>query len=295
MATGSPPTVQRRQLGRELRRLREEAGVSAETLAEELGCSMSRISRIENARIRIAPGTVHEILDVLRIEGTDRARLIALARAAERSGWWQQFGDALTYDYATYIALESEARALRVFEPVLIHGLLQTEDYARHLHARVRVDLGPTEIEPLVKARMARQAVLTKPDPLDYRVLLDEGALHRQVGGPEVMREQLEHLAEMAALPNVRLQITPFAAGSHVVPEGAYTIVDPLDAGEPSVVYIEHPVGATYLERPEAVADFAQRFDIPVGLALDPGRSARLIREIAAQPSRPGRERGQRR
>src|SRR5581483_2199799 len=144
------------QLGRELRRLREESGLLAEQLAERLRCSPSRVSRIETARVRIGPGTVHEILDALDIHGPERDRLVALARDAEAQGWWQAYADALPFPYATYISLESEAASLKVFEPTLVHGLLQTEDYARAVIEPGARHQQPAEVAARLSARMAR-------------------------------------------------------------------------------------------------------------------------------------------
>src|SRR6266508_4073547 len=193
MAVGSPPTVRRRQLGRELRRLREQNGVLAEQLAERLQCSPSRISRIETARIRISPGTVHEILDALSIDGGERSRLVGLARDAEEPGWWQAYSDALPYEYSTLIALESEAASLRAFDPMAVNGLLQTEPYARAVAQQAKA----TAIEVRVAARLARQAILTKDNPPSLHVVLDEAVLHHVIGSPDVLRDQLIRLVEL--------------------------------------------------------------------------------------------------
>jgi transcriptional regulator with XRE-family HTH domain len=278
---GSPPTVRRRQLGRELRRLREDAGLHLDQLAGQLRCSPSRVSRIETARIRITPGTVHEILDILDIRDERRDSLVALARRAEEPGWWQAYTDVLPYEYATYIALESEATALRSFEPLVVHGLLQTPDYARAVITKATLHHSPDDAEPLVRARIARQAVLTRDNPLQMWVLIAEESLHRTVGGPRVMRTQLERLTEVAALPHVRLQILSFKQGAHAAMTGAFSILELPDPEDPDVVYVESVAGDMYVESPHGVDLCTRIFAALAADALDERDSLRLVRRLA--------------
>jgi transcriptional regulator with XRE-family HTH domain len=250
MAVGSPPTVRRRQLGRELRRLREAAGLHADQLAERLRCSPSRISRIETARIRITPGTVHEILDVLGVNGAERNRLVELARDAEQSGWWQAYADKFPSMLSAYLALESGASSIRSFEPLLVHGLLQTEAYARVvMEHRVESSEG---IESRVAARLARQELLSSPD-FQFWLIFDEAVLHRQVGGHDVMNEQLVWLVERGKQPNIRLQMIAFEAGLHSSMTGPFGILNFPDPTEPAVVYIESAATHAFLEREGAL------------------------------------------
>lgn len=282
MAVGSPPTVRRRQLGRELRRLREESGLLAEELADRLRCSASRISRIETARIRIAPGTVHEILDALSIDGPDRSRLVGLAREAEEPGWWQAYSDALPYEYATYIALESEASALKVFEPIVMHGLLQTEEYARAVIERGAQKHPPSEVQARVAARLARQAVLTKDDPLKLHVILDESVLYRVIGSRETLRAQLAHLVELARLPNVTIQVLPFESADLLTFfTGPVVLIELPDSAEGPLVHLENPAGGMYVERPQAVEEYVRIFGRVSAQALNVEQSITKI-EMAA-------------
>ena len=279
MAVGSPPTVRRRQLGRELRRLREDAGLHLDQLAERLRCSPSRVSRIETARIRIAPGTVHEILDVLEIRDDRRDRLVALARQAEEPGWWQEYTDVLPYEYATFIALEAEASALRNFEPLVVPGLLQTADYAREV-VRYGRAFPADEVEARVDTRMARQKVLTRPEPIDLHVVLDEPIMHRMVGGPEVMREQLRRLIELADLPNVRLQVLPAsAAGTVMNLTGPFVIINL--ASDAPIVYLEILAGDVYIERASTVQMYTSIFQTLCAEALDERATVDRIAQIA--------------
>lgn len=279
MAVGSPPTVRRRQLGRELRKLREDAGLHIDQLAEQLRCSSSRISRIETARIRIAPGTVHEILDVLGVDGERRRRLVTLARQAEAPGWWQEYTDVLTYEYATYIALESEASSLRIFEPSIVHGLLQTDEYAAAMLTKGPATHG--DVSSKLAARMARQAAaLGQSDRLALRVVLDEAAIRRMVGGPGVMRRQLSHLIDLSHRPNVHLQVLPFSAGAPPSATGPFTIVDFPDPAETSVVYMENFAGDLYVERTAVIETFAAVFHQLTADAMSVEDSLTLIERL---------------
>ncbi|HET8684040.1 MAG TPA: helix-turn-helix transcriptional regulator [Micromonosporaceae bacterium] len=279
MAVGSPPTMRRRQLGRELRRLREGAGLHLEQLADQLRCSPSRLSRIETARIRISPGTVHEILDVLGITDPRRDRLVSLAREAAEPGWWHPYADALSYEYATYLAMESEAVSLRSYQPLVVHGLLQTEAYAQAVIGKRLKD--QAERAAKIGARMRRQDALTRADPLGLRLVLGEAALRRPVGGAQVMREQLHRLLEAGELANVQIHVSPFATGEITSMHGPFSILDFLDRTDPSVVYLEHVVGEVYTESPEIVAECAAVFESLVADALTADESREFIDRLA--------------
>jgi transcriptional regulator with XRE-family HTH domain len=278
MAVGSPPTVRRRQLGRELRRLREESGLLAEQLAERLRCSPSRVSRIETARIRITPGTVHEILDVFGVDGPDRSRLVDLARQAEEPGWWQPYADNLPYEYSTYIALESEAASIRAFEPIVIHGLLQTKDYARAIAQSAASD----ELEARVAARLARQTLLRRNAPPKLHVVLDESTLRHVIGNKEILRAQLHHLVESLKLPNVAIQVLPFESADVLkYVTGPATIIEFPDPSEGSVVYLENLAGDLYVEKEEEVERYVAIFERLRREALSQRRSAEMIKALA--------------
>jgi transcriptional regulator with XRE-family HTH domain len=285
VAVGSPPTVRRRQLGRELRKLREGAGLHIDQLAGALRCSPSRISRIETARIRIAPGTVHEILDVLGVQGEQRGRLVALAREAEQPGWWQAYSDSLTYEYATYIALESEASRLRIFEPMVVHGLLQTEAYTRAVVEQWSRHQRSADVEALVAARMARQAALVRPDPLAVHILLDEAVLHHVVGAPEVLEEQLRHLMAVAGRSNIRLQVIPFgSARVMAVLSGPVVVLDFPEPDLGSIMFLENFAGDLYVERGETLRRYLEIFEDVAADALSEAHSLDLISRLLGRP-----------
>jgi transcriptional regulator with XRE-family HTH domain len=274
VAVGSPPTVRRRQLGRELRRLREEANVPGEELARMIRCSPSRISRIETAQIKIAPGTVHEILDALDADPASRERLVQLAWDAESSPRSRRY-DTLSRPVTTFFSLESEATSLRSFEPTVIHGLLQEDGYVRavtrHWHKDDRAF-----VEFIVESRRTRYENLTKPSPLDLHVVLDEATLHRQVGGPGVLATQLKWLIEQAELPNVHIQVVPFEAGMHSGPSGSFNILGFGNDQELDVVYVENNADHEMLLERQTKA-YRDTFERLCDEALDEPRSLALI------------------
>lgn len=279
MAVGSPPTVRRRQLGRELRRLREQRGMLAEALADKLRCSPSRISRIETARVRITPGVVHEILDVLDAGWDDRRRLVDLAREAEQPGWWQAYTDVLPYEYSTFIAFESEAASLKVFEPSIVFGPLQIPTYARALIAQGGLD--DIEVNARLAARVQRQALLTKANGPKFHIVLDEAVVHHQIGGQDVMDAQLSRLLEVSGFPSVTLQVLPFhnavILGQLTAPMVFMEFPEPSD--DP-VVYIENSVGDVYVDRPDEIHKQVAIFDRLVAAALPVSETRTLLSSL---------------
>src|ERR1022692_1652474 len=205
MAEGRAPSVRSRQLAVELRRLREQAALTGEEVASRLGWSAAKVSRVETARTAVAPADLQLLLDLYGISGQHRERLIELGRTARQRGWWDAYADMLGPEYATLIALESEAESAGWYAAQIVPGLLQTEEYAREIIRSTLLISPPGEIERRVQVRMSRQRVLTRDDPLRLSVVLDEAALLRQVGGAEVMRGQLRHLVQAAGAPGINL------------------------------------------------------------------------------------------
>ncbi|WP_326551570.1 helix-turn-helix domain-containing protein [Micromonospora sp. NBC_01813] len=282
MVVGSPPTVRRRQLGRELRAIRERSGLLAEQVAVELRCSTSRVSRIETARVRITPGTVHELLDIYGVEGPDRQRLVALARQAQETGWWQEYSERLTWEYSTLIALENDAAELRWFEPSVLPGLVQTEEYARTVIRKTLPGHSAETIEEKVGVRMARQRVLTRDtDPVRLWAVLDEAVLRRLVGGPDLMRRQLRHLVELSTLSTVRLQVLPFARGASACITGPFTVLTFPETADADVAYVENEAGDLYVEKPAGVDRYNLVFDDLRADALGCDDSRAFIAEVA--------------
>lgn len=281
MASPSP-TVRRKRLSIELRRLREQANLTCEEVGGRLECSGTRISRMETGRISIKPGDVRELLEVYGVTGAEADALVHLAREARRKGWWHTYGQVLPTWFEAYIGLEAEAARLRDFQPLVIPGLLQTEDYARAV-LRAAPDAGSTEdIDRQVALRMERQAVLGQGSPPDLWVVLSESVLRVQVGGSGVMRAQLRRLTDVAERSGVTLQILPFTTGAHVNPVSPFTILEFPDIADPTIVYLEHLTGSLFLESPDEVRPYTVVFDHLRAEALGTGPSIALIARLAA-------------
>jgi transcriptional regulator with XRE-family HTH domain len=282
MAATPSPTVRRKRLGIELRRLREEAHFTCEDVGRRLECSGTRISRIETGRINVRPGDVREMLEIYGVTGTEADSLVQLAREARRKGWWHTYGRVLPTWFEAFIGLESEAVRLRDFQPLVMPGLLQTEEYARAV-LRAAPNAGSTEdIERQVALRMDRQAILAQPTPPDLWVVVSESVLRADVGGPAVMRAQLRRLLEVAERPNVTLQVLPFSNAAHVDPISPFTILEFPEAADPTVVYLEHLTGCLFLETVDEIRRYTVVFDHLRAEALGIGQSADLIAEMAA-------------
>jgi transcriptional regulator with XRE-family HTH domain len=281
MATPSP-TVRRKRLTVELRRLREQAGLTCEDVGHRLECSGTRISRMETGRIGARPGDVRELLEIYGVTGAEADSLVQLARDARRRGWWHAYGRVLPPWFEAYVGLESDAATLHDFQPSVVPGLLQTEDYARAV-LRDAPGAGRAEdIDQQVALRMRRQAVLDQPEPPRAQVVLSEGVLWMQVGGAAVMRAQLLRLADLAARPDLTLQVLPLRAAAHAQPVTPFTMLEFADPADPTVVYLEHLTGSLLLEDEEEVQRYRVVFDHLRAQALGPGPSADLIARTAA-------------
>lgn len=279
------PTVNRRQLGAELRRLRNGRGLRAADAAAELGCSETRLSRMETGKGRVVPRP-DEIERLCELYGvTDERqvqRLLGMLTTSRQPGWWDPYREVLPSGLEVYFGLETDARSERVWEPALIHGLLQTAAYAREILSAYPGTRLP-DIDDLVSVRTKRQELLTSEnrEPLELWAILDEAAIRRPVGGWDVMKDQIRHLVEMAALPNVTLQIVETKKGAHPGLGGAFSILE-FEENEP-VVYVDSPAGNLYLEKKSAVREFAASFDLLRAMALDPNDSTALLRDAAEE------------
>jgi transcriptional regulator with XRE-family HTH domain len=275
------PTVRRKRLGIELRRLREQRGMTCEQVGEQLDCSGPRISRIETGVIQAKPGDVRELLEVYGIKGEDADALVQLARDARKKGWWHTYGDVLPKWFEAYLGLEAEAMRIRTFKPLVIPGLLQTEDYARAVLRAVPNASSGEAIDRHVALRMERQAILTRDDPLNLWMVLSETALRVQVGTPEVMQAQLRHLIEVSERPNVTLQVLPFTTAAYVDPVSLFTILEFAAALDPTVVHVEHLTGSLFLEREDEIRRYTVVFDHLMAEAHGTSQSVELISRVA--------------
>jgi transcriptional regulator with XRE-family HTH domain len=281
MATDQSPTVRRRRLALELRRLREAARLTCEEVAEHLECSASKISRVETGRVSVSPRDVRDMLEIYGVSGQERDSLVQLARDSRQKGWWHAYSDTINPQFATYVGLESAASEIRVYEVSLIPSLLQTEDYARAIITSGIMNGTGEEMERSVALRMARQPALTRDDdpPLLWTVL-DEAALRRRVGGSELMRAQLEHVLELSSLKNVAMQVIPFGAGAHPAMGRPFVILVFPERVDPDVVYLEDLTSAFYLEDVEEVDRYNVFFNHLRATALSFDESAALITSV---------------
>lgn len=284
LPAGRPPSVRARQLAAELRRLREVKTLTGEEVAARLGWSPSKVSRIETGRSPVTVGDLRRLLDLYQIHGFRHDRLLELARTAEQRGWWDAYADTLREGYSAMIALEAIAESMRQYFPSLVPGLLQTEAYMEEIVRSSLLVEPPGEVTQRVEVRLTRQAVLIRDEaPLELTVVLDEAVLRRQVGGPQVMREQLSRLAEMAVRPNITLQVLPFSMGSHPGMQGGFTILRFPGVIESGVVYLENMTSDIFVEREAEVHHYRLAFDRLREMALEPQRSINLIIQIANQ------------
>jgi transcriptional regulator with XRE-family HTH domain len=271
------PTVRRRWLASELRRLREAASLTCEEVAEKLECSASKISRMETGRVSASPLDVRDLLEIYGASPAQRKQLVQLARDSRQKGWWDSFKDAIEPHFATYLGLESAAAEIRTYEVGLIPGLLQTEEYARAAISIGMLTSLRGNLDRLVELAMARQPTLTTDHPPQFWAVLDEAALRRQVGGPAVMGRQLEHLLEMARLPHVQIQLIPFSGGAHPAIGRSFVILSFADGSAPEVVYLEDLTSARYLEDAAEVDCYNASFNHLRAAALPLTDSAALI------------------
>jgi transcriptional regulator with XRE-family HTH domain len=280
MSVRHSPTVRRRRLGAELRRLREAAGMTCEQAGEHLDCSASKISRIETARVPARTLDVQALCALYRASPEQIASLLTLVRESKQSGWWQRFDDILPDWFETYVGLEAAAASIRTYEIQLIPGLLQTEAYARALFESG--DLGRrTDIDRAVGIRRARQQVLAGENPPQYWVILSEAALQRMVGGPGVMRDQLLYLLEAGELPHVTIQVIRNDLGAHPGMLTPFVILGFPERADPRVVFVDYLTGALYLEKPEEVDRYDLAFNHLVAAAVAPAHTLQFIGDLA--------------
>lgn len=284
MASNVNPTVRRRRLGQELRRLRELKGMTAEEVAERLLVSQSKISRLENGRRSISQRDVRDLCGVYEVEDHRIVdSLMQMAKDSRQQGWWHAFGDI---PYSVYIGLETDAASLRVYEPQVVPGLLQTPSYAEALIQGALPETPTSDVEKRVQVRLRRQERISAEEPLRLWAVVDEAALRRVVGSRLIMREQLEQLVEQSKLPHVTVQILPFEMGAHPGLNGQYAILEFPDAADSSVVYIEGVTSDLYLEKAHDVQKYSVMYEHLRAQALNAEQSRQFISDIAKNYAR---------
>jgi transcriptional regulator with XRE-family HTH domain len=280
-AARADASVLRMMLGHRLRRLREAAGVTPDKAGYEIRATRSKISRMEHGRVGFKERDVADLLTLYGI--TDeriRGGMVALARQANTPGWWTKYGDVLADWFEAYIGLEAAATVIRAFELQFVHGLFQTEDYARAVTLLGHRAAPATEIDRRVSMRMKRQDLLTGPQPPRVWCIIDEAALRRPVGGRNVIRAQLNRLIEVTELAHVTVQAVPFGQGGHAAAGGSFTVLRFGEADLPDVVYIEQLTSALYLDSRDDVDHYMEVMDRLSAEALTPVATAQLLKEI---------------
>ena len=280
MTTG--PTVRRRRLGTELRKLRESSGYKLDEVAIGLGLTPSTLSRIETGKAPTKSAYLSQLLDIYGVtDSQQRQILIDMAREGHRKGWWAAYDDVLPSGFDIYVGLESETAAVRGYEVSVVPGLLQTPDYARAVLRQMFARHTPEQIDRLVDLRIERQRRFDDDPPIEVRAVLDEAVIRRPVGGRSVMRGQLEHLLGAGDRPGVTIQVLPFDCGAHAGYGGPFSILEFPDRSDSEVAYVESVAGIIYLEKDRDVRARAEAFDRLRAAALPPGASADLIAQAA--------------
>jgi transcriptional regulator with XRE-family HTH domain len=275
------PTVLRRLLGAQLRRLRERQGITREEAGYAIRASGSKMSRLELGRVGFKERDVADLLTLYGVtDETDRESLLALAQDANSPGWWHRYGDVLPGWFETYVGLEEAAALVRTYEVQFIPGLLQTEEYARAVISLGNSTAPPEEIEQRVSLRITRQKLLTRGDSPRLWAVVDEAALRRPIGGRDVMRGQIERLIEAAKLPGVILQVLPFRVGGHTAEAGAFSILRFPESDLPDVVYVEQLTSSLYLDRRDDVDSYMEAMERLCVVSAPPDETAEILSRI---------------
>lgn len=283
------PTVRRRRLGTELRRLRETHSLKLEEAAETLGLAPSTLSRIETGKAPTRAAYLVAMLDMYGVTDTGQRQVLAeMAREGHRKGWWSAYDDVLPTGFGIYVGLEAEAAALRAFEDQVVHGLFQTEEYARAVTAAVRRRSTADQVDRMVRMRLQRQELFTREDPPELWLILSEAVIRRPVGGPAVMCRQLDRLLGAGQCPSVTLQVLPLSTGAHPALNGPFCILQFPERSDHDVVYTEGPAGHAFLEKDSDVRLCAEAFDLLRADAWSPAESADFIAAVAGEFSAQG-------
>jgi transcriptional regulator with XRE-family HTH domain len=279
MSVDEGPTLRRRRLGAELKRCREAAGLTQENVSRHFEWHAAKVTRIETARVAV---TARDVKDLLTLYGVEddayREALMTLARMSRERTWWTDYRDIMRP--GNFVGLEAEASSMRVWEPVVLPGLLQTEAYVRALMRTGRSSDPPESIDRRVALRVKRQERLTGSNPLSLSAIIDESVIRRVVGGPRVMGDQLRHLIDAAQLPNVTLQILLFDVGEHLFLSGPAALLEFRETTHLDVVYLEGLAGDYYEEQPSEVARYREEFERLSAMALDRRMSIKMIEKL---------------
>lgn len=285
MASRTSPTVRRRRLASEMRRLRRESGKTREEAARFADIAPATVSRIEAA---VHAPKVADIMALCKFYGLDDERtevLVTLARQSRQRGWWHQYSGSIPDWFEVYVGLEEEASEVLHYEPETIPGLLQVEGYIRAVSLAGLEAPPDEELERRVALRLKRQERLTSSDAPKVWAILNEGAIRRQVGGHETMRQQLNHLTSLSQLNHINIVVLPFSAGAHPGMHGPCTLLRFPEPADPDVAYVQYRRGSVYLEDPSDIGHYVEVFDHLRSRALGPDESRALIARASDEMS----------
>ncbi|MFC0865271.1 helix-turn-helix domain-containing protein [Sphaerimonospora cavernae] len=280
---GSGPTALRILLGAQLRRLREDKGVSRDEAGRFIRGSESKISRMELGRVSFKERDVADLLTLYGVEDEKtRAVVMGLVERANEPGWWHRFSDVLPAWFQTYVGLEEAATRIRTYEVQFVPGLLQTKEYARAVITAGAVGAVPEEIARRVDLRLERQRILDGEDSPLFWAVIDEAALRRPIGGVDVMRGQIQHLIDLMNQPNVTIQVIPFSYGGHAAEGGAFSILRFADPELPDIVYVEQLASALYLDKREELDRYIEVMERLCAVSTTPAETVDLLQRIIA-------------
>jgi transcriptional regulator with XRE-family HTH domain len=273
------PTLRRRRLGAELKRCRESAGLTQQDVSRHFEWHSAKVTRIETARVAVTPRDVRDLLTLYNVRDQGyREALVELARMSRERTWWTDYRDIMRP--GNFVGLEAAASAVRLWEPVVVPGLLQTPAYMRSLMRSGRPDDPQEHIDRRINLRLTRQGRLRGERPLEFSAFIDESVVRRIIGGEDVMAEQLKHLIEVSKLPNVFLRILPFTAGEHLFLSGPATLLEFRETTHMDVVYMEGLAGDLYEEQPDMVDWYRQEFERLSAKALDHRTTIKMIESL---------------
>ena len=282
MPGNSHTSVRSRTVAAELRRLREKLGLSLADVAERLGASPSKISRMETGASGLQSDEVATLLGFYQVPSSKRQELLDLLRRGDQKGWWERQA-GLPHLWRALIDFENKATRIQTYEPLIIPGLLQTSEYSEAMLRATDETLSPAELGNLVASRSARQTVLTRAGAPQFLAVIHEVALRMPVGGPGVMRRQLHHLLTVSEQPNIGVRIVPTSVGAHVGLRGMFIILE--FAEDPALVHVENQVTGMFLEEDADLAGYRLALRNILNVALAPTATAELIFSAAADQS----------
>ncbi|MFB9684042.1 helix-turn-helix domain-containing protein [Amycolatopsis plumensis] len=271
------PTARRMILGSQLRRLREEAGITRQQAGYNIRGSESKISRLELGRVGFKERDVTDLLTMYGVDDpTERRAFLDMVKQSNEPGWWRRFGDTMPNWFTDLVGLEEAAARIQIWEPLYVSGLLQIEPYARAIFSHGRSEMADERVDQLVALRMRRQKMFSRPDAPRVWMVLDESVLYRPIGGMKVLKQQIEYLLEMSALPHVSIQVLPYSR-SGLSAEHAFSLLRFGEPELPNIAYVEYMTGAHYIEKREEIEKYSRALDMLAVDAETPERSRSML------------------